>query len=84
MEYLTEWAREKEDYSCMEYFVCDQVLQGLLEGRSCPVRFVAEKSRLKRQELWEWKEKTGVRLILTSEQKLRLRPEKGERMLGIL
>ncbi len=24
MEYLTEWARKKEDYSCMEYFVCDQ------------------------------------------------------------
>lgn len=81
LEYLTEWARKKEDYSCMEYFVCDQVLQGLLEGRSHPVRFAAEKSRLKRQELWEWKEKTGVRLILTSEQKLRLRPEKGERML---
>lgn len=74
MAFLMQWASQEEKYSCLENFADDWLLQDLLEGKAGqPVGFARAKVRLKRQTLYECGTESGETLILTEEQRRRLK-----------
>ena len=81
LNYLTRWAEQEQNYSCLEHFANDRVLEGLLQKKPQMVGFAAERSRLKRQTMREWDTESGIQLILTEEQRKRLNLKAGKEEL---